>query len=136
MCWFLRGALQGKVETDALNAINVKHNCHIWQGTKHDVKMAVLSEMADSPDGYRITDGCCDCESDIGKHNPHAEEVLDLASLISEAGALPGAQTVYLCKTWIGRRNKQERTFKLSEMDLNRFLADLEPNTLYSIACR
>ena len=132
MCWFIRGALQGNVDADALSAINRRHNCSILQGTKHTVKMAILSDSSDC----RITDGCCDCDSDIGKHDPNAPMVRDLAALIEDVSILQGAEAVFLCKAWVQRRNKHEQTLKLSDVDLERFLADLEPSTLYTIYCK
>ena len=80
MCWYIYGALQGDVEAEALNAVNNRHNCRMVQGTRHALKMALLSGAWD----YRVTDGYCDCESDIGAHDPNAAEVADMAGLIQE----------------------------------------------------
>ncbi|MBQ6430944.1 MAG: hypothetical protein IJJ99_03600 [Oscillospiraceae bacterium] len=132
MCWILHGALKGGVDPAALEAINKKHVCHLSAGTKHDVKTAVLSCNG----AFRLTDGCCDCESDVGRHDPDAAQVRDLAALIAEAGALPGAESVSLCKAWDTQRNKRECVLKLSELDLRQLFADFEPGTLYTISCQ
>ena len=132
VCWFLHGALQGRVDESALNGLNGRYGLRIAPGTKHDLKMALVSENWD----FRITDDCCDCDSKIGRGDPEAPEVSALAGLIAEACALPGAVTLSFCKTWAGERNKRERAVKLSEADLPRLLADLEPNTLYTVACK
>lgn len=129
MCWFIHGALQGKVDEETLDAVNRAHACHIVSGTRHDLKMAIVNQTWD----YRITEGCCDCESEIGAHDPDAEEVLDLAGLIAALSALPGAESLSLSKSWDGERNKHERNLKLSGLDLRQWLADLEPNTLYTV---
>ena len=50
--------------------------------------------------------------------------------------ALQGAKTLSFCKTWAGERNKHERAVKITGADLPRLLADLEPNTLYTIDCK
>ena len=131
MCWYLYGALQGKVDAEALDAVNGRHDGRIVPGTKHDLKMALLSDDGD----YRITDGHCDCESDIGRHDAEAAQVVDLAELIAEVSALPGAKTVSFCKTWAQQRNRRESSLKRSETDLKQLLADLEPNTLYTLFC-
>ncbi|MBQ9409952.1 MAG: hypothetical protein IJU28_11265 [Clostridia bacterium] len=132
MCWILYGALQGKVDADALHAVNARHACHFELGTRHAVKMAVTAEDW----AYRLTDGCCDCESPIGAHDPGAAEVADMAALIAELCALDGAETLTLCKTWRDDRCRQERAVKRSEADLPRLLADLAPRTLYTLACK
>ena len=136
MCWFIHGAVQGTADKNRrdrlkneLDLLNGRHNCHIAPGTKHDLKMALLSE---SPD-YRVTKGCCDCDSAVGLHDPDAIEVRDFAALIAEVCALPDVKGISFCKTWIGERNKREIDVNLSETDLPRLLADLEPNTLYNI---
>lgn len=132
MCWYIYGALQGNVETEALNAVNNRHTCHMVKGTRHALKMALLSGAWD----YRITDGHCDCESDIGAHDPNAAEVADMAGLIQECCALDGAKTLSFCRTWVNERNKHEKSFKVSEVDLRQLLADLEPSTLYTLSCK
>ncbi len=129
MCWFLHSTLRGDVDENALQAINDQHFCHIARGTRHDLKMAVLEDNWD----YRVTENCCDCECGIGRHDPDDEEVVDLAALIAEVGALPGAKTLSLSMTWACTRNKHEQSLKLSELDLRQWLADLKKSTLYTI---
>ena len=129
MCWFLHSALQGDVDSSALDAINQKHNCHIVKGTRHDVKMAIVDDTWNC----RVTDGCCDCGSSIGGGDPHDEDVMDLATLITEAAALPGSKTLSFCMAWAGRRCKHEQVLTLSELDLCQWLANLTAGTLYTI---
>lgn len=129
MCWFLHGALRGAVDENALQAINDKHLCHIAKGTRHDLKMTVLEDNWD----YRVTNSYCDCECGIGRHDPNDEQVVDLAALIAEVSALPGAKTLSLSMSWACTRNKHELSLKLSEVDLRQWLADLKESTLYTI---
>ena len=134
MCWYLYGAVNGRVDETALDAVNRRHRCRLIRGTRHAVKMALAEGSADC----RITLGfeMCDCGSDVGGHDPDAGQVRDMAAMIGEVSALPGAETVSLCMTWIGERRKRETVLKRSETDLARMLADLEPGTLYTVDCR
>ena len=132
MCWFLYGAVNGQVDENALAAVNARHECHIIKGTRHDLKMAILSDGWD----YRLTSSYCDCSSDVGKHDPSAPLVKDLAALFVDVCALSGADTISLSHTWINTRNKHEKALKLSDVDWPQLLADLEPSTLYTVDCR
>lgn len=132
MCWYIYGALQGDVEAEALNAVNSRHDCRMAQGTRHALKMAILDENSD----YRVTDGCCDCDSAIGQHDPNAAEVSDMAAMMGEVCALDGADTLSFCKTWRNDRCKREKALKRSEVDFRPLLADLEPGILYTLSCK
>ena len=103
MCWFLYGAANGDIDEKELDKINSAHRCRLTQGTKHELKTAVLSDNCD----YRITAGfrVCDCESEIGTHHTDAVEVIDFAALLNEICALPCAKTVSFCKTWVRSNN-------------------------------
>ncbi len=115
----------------AVRSVSGRRERRLARGTRHDVKMAALS----ADDAFRVTRGACDCDSAIGAHDPTADGVRDLAGLIREMGGLPGAKAASCCKTWAGERNKRERRLKLAEVELERFLADLEPGTLYTLSC-
>ena len=134
MCWFIYGAVQGDVDDDSLNNINSRHECTLARGTRHDVKMAALSEFVD--ERYHVTGNGCDCDSPIGAHNANDAMVQDLAHLLREVGELPGSETIHICKTWIGTRNKHEIKLKLSDTDLVKLAADFEPATLYTLTSR
>ena len=132
MCWFLYGAVNGQVDENALAAVNAIHDCRITKGTRHDLKAAILNGDWD----YRLTGSPCDCDSDIGKHDPGASLVKDLSALLIDVCTLSGADTVSFSYTWVNTRNKHEKAMKLSEVDWSRLLADLEPSTLYTVDCR
>ncbi len=132
MCWYLYGAVNGQVDEDALAAVNAHHECHIIRGTRHDLKMAILSDGWD----YRLTNSFCDCDSDVGRHDPNAPLVKDLSALLTDVCTLSGADTVSFSHTWINTRNKHEKTMKLSDVDWPQLRADLEPSTLYTVNCR
>ncbi len=63
MCYYIYGALYGDVDKDEYQIIKDKYEYKIHCGTKHSVKTSV-QEVSDS---YRVTDWCCDCDSDLGK---------------------------------------------------------------------
>ena len=132
MCWFIYGAVSGHIDEDALAVVNARHECHIIRGTRHDLKMAILSDGWD----YRLTNSFCDCDSDVGRHDPNAPLVKDLSALLTDVCTLSGADTVSFSHTWINTRNKREKTMKLSDIDWPQLLADLEPSTLYTVDCR
>ena len=77
MCYFLYGSLYGNVSEDEYEAVRKKYNYKIARGSKHDVKMAVKAAAEFVPDDYRITDWICDCDSPIGKHDPHDPMIKD-----------------------------------------------------------
>lgn len=132
MCWFLYGAVNGQVDEDALAVVNARHECRISRGTRHDLKAAILDGDWD----YRLTSTQCDCDSDIGRHDPGAPLVKDLSALLTDVAALSGTDTVSFSHTWANTRNKHEKTMKLSDVDWPQLLADLEPSTLYTVDCR
>lgn len=132
MCWFIHGAVFGNINAGALKTINAAHECQILQGTKRDVKNAVLYDESE----YCITNHCCDCDTDIGNHNPKAAQVIDLADLIAEVGKLQGAEYIYICRTWVNELYENEKAVDISEINLKKFFADFESNTMYVISCR
>lgn len=132
MCWFLYGAVNGQVDENALAVVNANHDCHITKGTRHDLKMAILSDAWD----YRLTNKYCDCDSDVGRHDPGAPLVKDLSALLTDVSTLSGADSVSFSHTWVNTRNKHEKAMKLSDVDWPQLLADLEPSTLYTVDCR
>ena len=133
MCYFLYGSLYGDVSIAEYESIQEKYDCKISIGTKHDVKKAVKAAVDCVQDDYRITDWCCDCDSPIGKHDPNDDMIVELSNLITELSMLPGAKQINICKTWVGKQNKNEFRLNLRDTELPSFLADLEGNTLYCL---
>ena len=133
MCYFLYGSLYGNVSEDEYDTVRRKYDYKFARGTKHDVKMAVKAAAEFVPDDYRITDWICDCDSPVGKHDPHDPMIKELCSLITELSTLNGAKQINICKTWTGLKNKREITLKLKDINLPVFLSDLQENNLYSL---
>lgn len=129
MCYFIHAALLGEVRDSDLNEINSKHKLHIFKGTKHELKEALLGEAWN----FRVTDDFCDCKSEIGDGDPSSAQVCELASMIYEISSLPEAKRLSFCRAWAGKRLKRELTEKLSEVELHKLLADLETDTLYTL---
>ena len=131
MCYFLYGAINKDASIPAVDAICAQTAYRFHVGTKHDVKSCVV-QNGDS-DSFRITDWVCDCTFPMCMEDPHAQELQVLANLIAALRDVPNAQTIYLCKTWAGKRNKKERSVRLDDIDLCAFLANAQVNTLYCI---
>ena len=128
MCYFIYGAVYGNVDQNEYKTIENKYDYKIHCGTKHDVKLAV-QEVADT---YRVTNCCCDCESDLGKKDVNAEEVTELAAIFEEIKKVDGVKHIYLCKTWAEKRNKSEVKLKLNNIDIKSVLANFKANCLYT----
>ncbi|MBO4418719.1 MAG: hypothetical protein J5789_02710 [Oscillospiraceae bacterium] len=133
MCYFLYGSLYGDVSESEYVDVKNKYGLKISLGTKHDVKKAVKAAAEFVQDDYRITDWLCDCDSPVGNHDPNDPMIIELTHLMTDLAALSGAEQINICKTWIGKRNKNEITVKLKDVDLPAFLADMQENTLYSL---
>lgn len=127
MCYYIYGALFGDIDLNNYQALENNYEMKIRLGTKHDVKMSVQHVDCD----YRVTEGCCDCESDLGKGDIDAEEVKQCADLLNDIKNIKGAEYIYLCKTWAGKNNKKEKHMKLGEINIQEVLANFEENCLY-----
>ena len=133
MCYFLYGSLYGDVAEDEYRSVLDKYKYKITLGTKHDVKLAVKAAASIVEDKYRITDGVCDCDSAVGRHDPNDPEIQELRELILDLSTLSGAKQINICKTWTGRQNKREIKVNLGDIDVSELLANLHENCLYSI---
>lgn len=133
MCYYLYGSLYGNIPENEYDSIQRKYQYRISRGTKHDLKKAVLAPGGYVQDDFRITDRMCDCDSPVGRNDPHDKMILELRELIVELSKLPGAKQINICKTWIGKRNKKEINVKLQDLDIAEFLADMQSDHLYSI---
>ena len=131
MCWYILGALNGKVSNESLADVNSRHECSMPAGTRHAIKTAVLN----GDWNYHITGWACDCNSPVGAHDPGDDLIMDLAALLTDLSLLNGVKTISLCKVWDTSPCKHEKTFGFSEVDLCRFLADFEPNIMYTLDC-
>ena len=127
MCYYVYGALYGKIDKSEYKAIEDKYEFKIHPGTKHDVKMSLLNELND----YRVTDWMCDCDSPLGDGDPKSKYIQIYADLFEEIKKIKGAKHIYLCRSWTGTRNKHETKLKLDEIDIKETLANLERNNLY-----
>ena len=131
MCYFLYGIINQEVNADAVTALCAKTEFRFSVGTKHDLKLCIAEDG--NSDACRVTDWVCDCTFPMCMEDPHAQELQALVDLIAALRDVPNAQTVYLCKTWAGKRNKKERSVRLDDIDLCAFLANAQVNTLYCI---
>ena len=127
MCYYLYGALHGDIDKDEYRMIEEKYEYKLRNGTKHNVKTCVEG----TSDGYRVTDWCCDCDSALGKKDQNAAQVKDIEALFNDIKNIKGAKHIYLCKTWIGKRNKKEIKLRLDDIDIKSVLAELNENCMY-----
>ena len=127
MCYFIYGALYGDVYENEYKSIKDKYEFKIHTGTKHDVKTSVKGENID----FRVTDWCCDCDSDLGKGDTNSEFIKQYVELFNDIKNVNGAKHIYLCKTWTGKTNKTEVNLKLNEINLEETLANFRKNCLY-----
>ncbi len=129
MCYYLHGALYGKVDKEQFEEIYARYDCHFRMGTKHDVKLSVL----DGSVNCRIYDGICDCGTAIGSNDAEDAELEQFERIFNEFKNLQGAKHIYLCKTWDGKTNKKEKNVKIDSINVKEFLANAEPNILYTV---
>lgn len=128
MCYILYGALHGNINADEYREIENKYEFKFRLGTKHNVKMSAKN----TDDKFRVTDWCCDCDSDIGKEDVNAQTLKEYEILFNEIRNIKGAKHIYLSKTWTGKRNKREIELNLNEIDIKNVLANLESDCLYT----
>ena len=126
MCYYIYCALFGNIDPDEYKSIKDNYEIKFRIGTKHDLKMCVQNE--DLP--FRVNDGICDCDTELGKGNPASEEIKPYCALFEDIKSLKGAKHIYLCKTWTGKRNKTEVKLKLNEINISETLADIKENCL------
>ena len=129
MCYILYGAMDRVADDCEYAQVSANYAYRFRLGSKHDIKMCVANQGED----FRVTDWVCDCEFPVGEKNETAEELQELASLIRSLRSVKEANCLYLCKTWTGKRNKQEHSVQIDEIDLPAFLANMERNCLYQI---
>ncbi len=65
------------------------------------------------------------------KKDSNAEQVKEFEALFNDIKKLKGAEYIYLCKTWVGKRNKNEIKLKLDDVDIKSVLSELKSNCLY-----
>jgi hypothetical protein len=129
MCYFAYSAVNPEVNPQDLEKLTRESPYYFRPGTRHDIKMAVAEESEE----FRLTNWCCDCDFPLCEGNAQAPEVLELAAQLEKLRMVRGIKCVYLCKTWIGDRNKKEVTVHIEDVDLPEFLAGMGTETLCRI---
>ena len=129
MCYFLYGAVNKGVNQEDYDEISKEYSYHFQIGTKHDVKMSML----ENADDFRITDGSCDCDTALGRHQSNHEDITELCHLLNDMRLIRDINCVYISKNWVGRTNKREECYHIDDIDLAEFLADIKENCLYRI---
>ena len=127
MCYYIYGALFGNIDPDEYKSIEDNYEIKFRTGTKHDLKMCVQNENLP----FRVNNGICDCNTELGEGNAESEEIKPYSHLFDDIRNLRGAKHIYLCKTWAGKRNKSEVKLKLNEINVSETLANIKENCLY-----
>ena len=129
MCYFLHGAVNKGINEKDYREVSEGNYYHFNIGTKHDVKTSVL----EAPGDFRITSGCCDCDTALGAHDKNHEEITELCALLEDMRLIRDIKCVYLSKNWAGKTNKSEECLHIDDIDLAEFLAEMKENCLYRI---
>ena len=69
----------------------------------------------------------------IGSNDADDAELEQFERIFNEFKNLQGAKHIYLCKTWDGKTNKKEKNVKIDSINVKEFLANAEPNLLYTV---
>ena len=96
MCYFLYGAVNKGVNQEDYDEISKEYSYHFQIGTKHDVKMSML----ENADDFRITDGSCDCDTALGRHQSNHEDITELCHLLNDMRLIRDINCVYISKNW------------------------------------
>ena len=80
MCYFLHGAVNKGINEKDYLEVSEGNYYHFNIGSKHDVKTSVL----EAPGDFRITNGCCDCDTALGAHDKNHEEITELCALLED----------------------------------------------------
>lgn len=129
MCYFLYGAVNEGINKNDYE----KYACH-WSfrfapGTRHQVKACIDSGGQE----FRLTDRHCDCDTAIGSGRAEERELLELVAMIGELRKMRGVKRLYLCKNWMGKRTREEKSVHVEDISLRTLLAELKESCLYSI---
>lgn len=129
MCYILYGATDKAIDPTDYEAAVRKSAYKFSIGTKHDVKMCIVNDSYE----YRVTDWVCDCDFPVGKKDEGAKQLIELAELINNLKNAKNSKCIYISKTWVGGRNKTEKSINLNEVDIVPFLANMDLDCLYKI---
>ena len=129
MCYFLYGAIDKSVDSDEYALASKGSPYKFARGTKHDLKMCIIENTPT----YFVTNWACDCDFPVGMKDESREELVSLAALINRLKCVKGAGSIYISKTWIGQRNKSEKTVHINDIEIIPFLANMDLDCLYLI---
>ena len=129
MCYFLHGAVNKGINEKDYLEVSEGNYYHFNIGSKHDVKTSVL----EAPGDFRITNGCCDCDTALGAHDKNHEEITEFCALLEDMRLIRDIKCVYISKNWAGKINKSEECMHIDDVDLAEFFAEMKENCLYRI---
>lgn len=129
MCYFLHGAINEGVKASDYNNIMKNSQYHFTVGTAENVNKSVKKQDA----LYRLTSSHCDCDTPIGKKDTEDVELEDFAKTLRKLKTVRGIKYILLSKNWWNQNNEKQKTVHIDDINLLRFLANIEDNCLYKI---
>ncbi len=129
MCYFLYGAVNKDVNSYEYDKAIKNSKYRFNYGTSDDLNTCVEN----CNNTYRITVGCCDCNTAIGKKDVDQEELKDFEELLLNLKNVRGIKHILLSKNWALKTNSKQETVHIDDIDILFFLANIEDNCLYKI---
>lgn len=132
MCYFLFGAVNSEVNSNELNKINSLYDFCFKKAELTEL----IKDINSNTDNFRITKNMCDCESKIGGGKTKSNELDDYSNFIMDLSELKNIKNIFIGKVWantIVENNNVVITHLSDIKNLNEFLANLQPNTIYKI---
>lgn len=129
MCYFLYGAINEGIDTDAYNQAAKSSNFHFNIGNAEKVNHCVKN----CDDDYRITVEYCDCNTAIGDKHTNRKQLKDLQELLFRLKDIRGIKHIFISKNWANETNETEETVHINDIDVLYFLANIQDNCLYKI---
>ncbi len=129
MCYILYGATDKSINPDDYKSALQKSPYNFSIGTKHDIKMCIVNASYE----YRVTDWVCDCDFPVGKNDESEKPLVELAELINELKNARNSTSIYITKSWAGKKHKSEKCININDVDIVSFLANMELDCLYRI---
>ena len=129
MCYFLYGAINDGFNSDDYNKAIKDSEYHFNTGNIKQVNTCVEN----CGNRYRITSNRCDCDTAVGGKQINRKGLKKLEEVLISLKSVRGIKYVLLSKNWWEENNNEQKTIHIDDVDVLRFLADVEDNCLYKI---
>lgn len=129
MCYFLYGAINDGINQADYEKIAKDTEYHFSCGNADAVNKCVES----CGKSYRITLDYCDCHTPIGQKHTNKKGLEELKALLLNLQDVRGIKYVLISKNWWEETNTKQETVHIQDIDILRFLANMEDNCLYKL---